>query len=224
MKILKKILKWSLITFIVWLTCQGLVYGYWLSRAWNDSNLAEDIDKQMETLPSDVLFKKVASFNLMIVDPYRDSAWGILIDRKDKRVVSILIKRLKSWNRQTRVGAMRALGDIGDKRSIKPLMDIVKKSKIDYNYDGAETPDYIVALEALARMRYEPAYKYAVEITTKEEPNNFKGYGVIMLGYFEKPEALPILKRILEEEKDLSWARKSNTEEAIQRIESAQKK
>ena len=223
MKIFKRIILWGVIAFFLWVGVQAASYYYWIWRGWNDADFSDDIDKYMEKFSSDQLYKKVASVTLMVIDPYRDSAWGILIKRKEKRVVPILIKELGSWHRDVRVGAIRALGDIGDERAIEPLMEIVKKGKIDYGYNKGPIPDYLEALMALAKMKYEPAYKYALDfVTTEQEPNNLRGYGIIMLGYFEKPEALPILRKIASE-KDLPWYRQKNVEEAIQRIESAQK-
>lgn len=224
MKIFKRLILWSVMTVFLWIGIQTTSYYYWIWRGWNDSNLSSDINKHMEKFSSDELFKKIKGINLTIVNPYRDGAWRVLIDRKDRRIVPILIKELKSWNKDTRVGAIRVLGDIGDERAMKPFMEIVRNARIDYSYDiKTPTPDYIVALQALAKMKYEPIYHYAVEFaTSKDKPNNLKNYGVMMLGDFKKSEALPILRKIAEEEKDLPWIEQTNFKNAIQSIESAQ--
>ena len=187
-----------------------------------DANLREDINKYMENFSSDDLLSRVKGISFTIVDPYKDSAWGILIKRKDKRLVPVLINELTSWNRLTRVTAIRALGTIGDESAAEPLMAIVNRAKIDYLHnDIVDAEEYLEALEALAKMKYEPAYQYALELVLlKNDPKNFRSSGIIMLGYFEKPESISLLKKIYDEHPE-GFIR-DNVKSAIQRIESAQ--
>lgn len=50
-------------------------------------------------------------------------------------------------------------------------------------------------------MKHEAAYPYAIWLATlKDDPYDFRSYGITMLGFFEKPESIPILKKIASED------------------------
>lgn len=57
-------------------------------------------------------------------------AADILGKRKDISVVPVLLKLLKEEDRITRSAASIALGNIGSKKAVKPLMDLIKGSKV----------------------------------------------------------------------------------------------
>jgi HEAT repeat protein len=202
-----------------WVMYQGASYFYWWSWATNPSASVQ-LKEHLRTFSSEKLLGMTWSASRY--NPYPGTALAILAERKEKKIVPIFLKGMKSPDVYVRHSAMMALADIGDERAIEPLMEIVRKATIDYGYNGNLMPDYVVALMALSKMRYEPVYHYAIEFaTSKVEPNNLKGYGVIMLGNFENPEALPILKQIAQE-KNLPWYSEGNVKNAIKQIEAAQ--
>lgn len=216
----KSMKKWIGIGIGIIITYEISCFMYWASLgiSFNEYTKKEDAFRKSSTK---VLIRKLHSVDIFSSCP----RWAMqeLAKRKAREAVPELIKLLNPWHKIRNFDVIYALGEIGDERAIEPLMKIVKRANIEVNVKKPISNDTLEALLALAKLKYEPMYNYAVKLATLEDaddPNNLKGYGITMLGYFEKPEALPILKKISEGK--LDWARRSNVENAIKQIESAQ--
>lgn len=164
--------------------------------------LYRDTKDAWNNKPTVFLLWKLLGYNPINADIAAD----ILGERKEKSAVPILLIGLQSPLGMTKWRAMHTLGEIGDKRAIKPLMSIVKKDMKDDNYYGA--------LRALSEMKYEPILPIVIKMTRGTE--NERGDAVLMLGDFEDPKLLPILKKIAEEDKE-DYIR-DRAKEAIDRI------
>lgn len=137
---------------------------------------------------------------------HADIAADILGERKEKIAVPILLIGLRSPLRMTKWRAMRTLGQIGDQRAVKPLMAIIENRAKDENYYRA--------LSALSEMKYEPTLPIVIKMTQGTETE--RGEAIPMLGKYEDPKLLPILRKIAEQDKEADI--RNRAEEAILRI------
>jgi len=80
----------------------------------------------------------------------------MVLYKETDNAVPRLLRSLKSFFNYRRQGAISALAVINDKRSIGPLMNIVKK--------GRKNPNYLDAIGALSTMKYEGVYPEVIEI------------------------------------------------------------
>lgn len=223
-----KIIKKSVITFLilifVWLLFQGGCKVYWYIMAWSMGS-PENYSKVVDTfraLPSETVIKKLHTIDMS--SPYPQMAIKVLVERREKKAVPELIKLTKSWNEHIRRDAIWALGLINDSRAVKPLMEIVNRTRIDsISYDKKYPPyEYFEALTALSRMKYEGVYSYAVKFASSENSSRFfKGQAITMFKYFEKQESIPLLKKIAAENKE--WTLHDGALDAIKHIELLQK-
>ncbi|MDD4013010.1 MAG: hypothetical protein PHW14_02300 [Candidatus Omnitrophica bacterium] len=216
MKSYKMLAKLCLVMTGLWVALQVAWYFMYETLPLKD---VDKIERTYKGLSSDELQGKLDSF--IIFDPYRVIAASVLCERKDPKVVPYLIRELKSWNRSRRSTAMMELGKIGDERAIAPLMKIATGSRVDLTYDGVATPDYIQALESLAKMKYKEVRQYAVEFAAlKNDLNDFRAYGITMLEYLEDPQAIPLLLKISKNDPEDYIRHKA--QRAIDKIEAAQ--
>ena len=208
----KKIIRLLILLATIWILFQAACYGYWWLRAWEGPDLYAEMKDRVRALPSEQVIKKLHSFQ--ISSPYPFIALQILVERKEKKIVPILLKQLKSWNRHDRHNAIWALGIIGDERAIGPLMAIIRK--------GEEDPDYRSALLALSEMKYEGAFPYVIKIAKKEYPKNCGA--INLLKEFGEPKCIPLLLEIKNTIKDgTPNARfyQSSIDDAIEEIKSS---
>lgn len=155
------------------------------------------VTKNYRGLSTEELIKKTRAYNIL----WRDEAMEVLATRKEDKAVWRFIELLNSPIKSVRQIAMFSLGEIGDERAIEPLMKIVKEEQVDITYKKHDNPDSIEALKALAMLKYEGAYSYAVWLAgLNDDPNDFRSYGITMLEYFEKPESISILEKIAKED------------------------
>ena len=162
-----------------------LSFSYWCVRGIFEPMGALRIQRQYETLPSEQLIKKLHSIDP--ISPYRRIAMTVLTKRKATEAVPDLIKLTKSLNPYTKAHAIRSLGEIGDKRAIPRLLEILKKGK-DKN------GNYRNALYSLSRISYEPIRPIALELLKR--PDGLRNGAVGMLEYVGKKGDLPLLQKM----------------------------
>jgi len=186
----KIIIRCIVVIICTWCIYQGACYIHWFLMAWSGPGPRDKIVAALEEMPTQQVIKKLHSVD--IFSPYPQTAISVLADRKDKSAVPSLIRLLKVWNPHIRRDAIWALGVIDDSRAIEPLMDIVKS--------GEKNSDYVNALSALSKMRYEGAYNYVVE--RAKEPDAYRNGSVEMLKNYGKPESIALLLEIKNNIKD----------------------
>ncbi|MBN1526590.1 MAG: hypothetical protein JW919_03280 [Candidatus Omnitrophica bacterium] len=158
---------------------QDFIFSF---RSFIEPKIYERIEKSWRNKTNDFLLRQVNSAN----NAYSGIATSILVERKEKKAIPILLKQTKSWNKQTRISAFIALGEIGDPSVIEPFMKIVR--------NGRENPQFLNAIDALSIMRYETIYS---EILKMVNDGYHTSWAVDMLERFpEKPETLPALEKI----------------------------
>lgn len=189
--------------------------GIWMFRNFVNPKLHEETIEKFKTKSNEYLIKQLKSKNYAIVG----IAAGILYQRDEREAVPVLLELTKSKNEQIRTTAFIVLGNFNNERAIEPLMNIIDK--------GPNHRDYIDALRALSIMRYEPVYPLIIEILESKESDVLyedKPYAVGMLEYYAKPESIPLLDKIIEEESkkskglDIHWNIQTNAEDAIKNI------
>jgi HEAT repeat protein len=185
LKVVKKISLLLLSIGFGFIVLQGCGAIYWsiVGLSYSPDNYMEKVD-EFRALPTEELLKELTPF--FIASPHRFMAIKAVNERKEKQAVPILIKQSRSWNNQIRIDAIWSLGVIGDSRAIEPLMKIVR--------EGEKHPNYVNALSALSKMRYDGAYKYVVERAKK--PDAYRNGSVGMLKEFGRPESIPLLVEI----------------------------
>lgn len=130
--------------------------------------------------------------------------------KETNSAVPRLIRSLRSPFKYTREGAIRDLALIKDERSIGPLMSIVGKGPQKDSYE------YLLALDALAKMHHEPIYPILLKMTKDDADSSWV---VGMLEQFpDKTETLPVLKVIADSNKQKYIREKA--QKAIKNIES----
>lgn len=197
----------------LWVALQVVWYFIFITIP---SKEIKQIEASHRGLGSDILLKKLDS--PIIYDPYKFIAVSVLCERKDPKIVPYLIRELKSWSRDRRRAAMLELGKIGDERAIEALVKIAKSKPINYSLsEDIIVPDNIRALEALSKLKYPPAYNYAIEMANS---NRYRANGVLMLEYLEDTKAIPLLKKIAQDDPE-DYIR-HNAQRAIDKIEVAQ--
>jgi hypothetical protein len=217
---IKKIRNWAIALIIIFVLSPVVSYSFWWTTAWLSGGSPKwqaEIEDNYKKLSSKVLIKKLRSYNNLYdpacFGPYSYIALHILVERREKEAVPVVLKFLNSWDKGRRQTAIWALGVIGDDRAINPLMNIVKQ--------GEKHPDYVAALSALSKMKYEGAFKYVIERSRKEDA--YRNGSVSMLGDFSKPECIPLLLDMKSRIKDSDPSPKlgrSFIDDAIKHIES----
>lgn len=150
--------------------------------------------------PNLILNKKVGYHNTssdqLIKEMNWSNLWSELIvkevsDRKEKHAVTKLIKLLSSPFKSQREEAIRALGEIQDSRAIEPLMNVVKKEKMDY--------EYFLTLQVLSKFHHKDIYRRVINLATtdpKKDPLDNRSYSIDMLKNFDTIETNKILRQI----------------------------
>jgi len=178
---------------------QDFVFSF---RSFIQPNVWDDIKDRWEDKSSNFLLRKLQSNNTA----YFGIANTILVERKEKRAIPVLLRLTKSWDKQRRISAFIALGELKDKRAIEPLMLIAK--------EGVKHRDYVNVLRALSIMKYEPAFPYVSELARSNSED--RAYAMRMLADYGKPETIPLLEHIAEN--DSEWDVQENAKEAIEKI------
>jgi len=176
---------------------------YWRFRELIQPNLVEDTRELYREKSSEYLIKVLKGGNRPLIV----AAAEILKNRRDTYVVNEMIKITNSDQYQgLRITAMHILAEIGDVRSIPILMRFIDS--------GREDPQYLNALDALSIMHYEEIYPEILEMI---HDNYHISWAVDMLERFpEKPETLPALQRIAEN--DQEWYIREKAKDAIAHI------
>ena len=142
----------------------------------------------------------------------------LLGDLKDKKATKVLIKQLKSKNEHVRSKAVDALGKIGDRRAVEPLLELLSNSN-----DGFIRSDIIEALGntgdtravqpiinncrhnricsknsilALGKLKNPKAYSFLMDLFKNHDYRD-KGYMIEALGYYDNPVVFKILKNAI---------------------------
>lgn len=168
------------------MTSPPIQIAKWMILSGLHWRITDEIKMAWETKSTIFLLWKLMGYDYEKVG----IAAEILSERKERLAMPILLLHLHSpfWiNRQM---AIHELGEMGDPRAITPLMRIVKK--------GASNENYINALYALSKLKYEPALPIVIDLLKNEH----KLAALEMLGYFGKAETLPLLRNIAENDVD----------------------
>ena len=220
-----KLTKKYVIICLIIIIIIGVTYPFWIYAFWtmiapfSDPDWISEIREDYGKLSSDELIDKIKGFcnpySLSYSSPYPMAALEVLVDRHENKAVPILLKFLDCKSRARRQAAIWALGIIGDKRAVGPLMQIIRK--------GEKHPDYRVTLRALSEMKYEGAFPYVEQIAKKPYPES--SGAITYLKEFEKPEGIPLLQAIKSQIKDtdpLARFDRNRIDDAIEHIRSSQ--
>lgn len=184
--------KFFVIFIIVSLSCIVITsppvqIAKWMILEFLAPHIYSDIKVDWQKKPTAfLLWKLVMNYNYI----QADVAAEILSERKEKMAVPILVMGLKSPLEMVRRRAILTLGDIGDKRAIKPLISIIKR--------GSKNGEYFSALGSLAKLKYEPIIPILMQMLNEEK--NDRAEAVRILGYFKKAELLPLFEKIAAED------------------------
>ena len=188
-----------------------------LSRGFLDPMHSLRVLREYEAMDNDALIKKVKGVHLEA----DETAIGILADRRDVRLLDVLLDFLTSRFKRRREIALRELSKYNDLRIIGPVMNIVRNKKQNGVIDG----EYFSALLLLSKMKHEEAWPYVVELAQKGAP--ISNGSPNMLKCFEKPEGIPLLKamekKIIKSSPVAERVQRSIVEKAIQHLETIQK-
>lgn len=159
---------------------------------------------ELRSLPSETLIKKLHPIHPLASTPML--TMQVLGERGEKEAVPELIKSLKSWNPDNRYQAIRALGNIGDRRAVEPLLEIVNKG------DSKSNPNYLAALLSLCQIGYEPIRPIVLERLSR--PDGVRNGSLKMMEYIGRKEDILTLEQMLQNFKD----NKSRIEDTIKSI------
>ncbi len=151
-------------------------------------SLQLDLPQEYAKKSTDWLLKEMDSFNWRSADV----AYGVLMDRKEKRAVPKIIEKIK---RDPGNAAMyvQALARIGDPSAVPSILEVIKEQK-----DKTPANDiYEKSVVALAELKYQGIWSTLVNLaqSNKEEDMALAVRG--MQAYGSK-EALPYLNNISE--------------------------
>ena len=145
-----------------------------------------DLERGYNTKSSEFLLHELHSLNW-----FREKlAYGILVDRKDKRVLPYILKKI-NINKANAVSYVQSLAEIGDKDTLPVVVNIVNEQK-------DKTPRnelYWYSLVALSEFHYDPVWPVACKLADSDNVNDVI-LGVAMLGAFQKTDGLPLLENI----------------------------
>ena len=124
-----------------------------------DALRGEELNKVYSKKSSDFLLKELHSASW-----YKESlAYGILVDRKDKRILPYILKRIHIKDGVEKAGYIQALVKIGDVNTVPVIVNIMD-SQIDKNPNNYV---YWHCVIALAKFKYEPIWSVLLcEIST----------------------------------------------------------
>lgn len=166
------------------ITSPPIQIAKWMVLSFLAPDIEENITKKWEKKSNTYLLRKMQNYDFM----YSGIAAEILAKRKEPRAFPILMKNTHSLFWLKRKTAIQVLGDLGDKRAIKPLLKIVDR--------GPKNADYETSLNALSKLGCDSVYPLVLNMLNKKHGDGT--LAIDMLGNFAKPESLPILQRIYE--------------------------
>lgn len=165
----------------------GLPLSISFYRVLFDPMASLKIEKEFRKLPSDVLVKRLHAFHPFSATPLY--AIEVLAERREAQAVPDLIKITDSWNPDRRYQAIRALGLIGDKRAVEPLLKIVNEREPN------ENKFYRSALLSLCQIGYGPIRPVVLE--RLKRPDGARNGSVKMMEYIGKKDDIPLLEEML---------------------------
>ncbi|MBN2453703.1 MAG: HEAT repeat domain-containing protein [Candidatus Omnitrophica bacterium] len=165
----------------------GLPLSISFYRAIFDPMASLKIEKEFRKLSSDVLIRKLHPIHPFSATPLY--AIEILAERQDTKAVPDLVKSINSWNPDRRYQAIRALGLIGDKRAVEPLLKIVNDGELK----GKKY--YRSALLSLCQIGYEPMRPVVLE--RLKRPDGARNGSAKMMEYIGKKDNIPLLEGML---------------------------
>ena len=183
----KKILIGLLVVVLLAALFPVASYIYWLGRAYLDPMGALRIQEQFEKLPSEELLRKLHSIDP--ISPYPSIAIDVLTKRKEPMAVPVFIELTKSRNKMLRSHVIRSLCEIGDKRAIPRLLEIVEAGEIKPPSDSHD------ALYSLCLLGYEPVRPYVLKML--RSPDALNNGSLTMLRNIGKKEDIPTLGEML---------------------------
>lgn len=176
----------SLLIFYFVVTSYPVQMGWWMFMDFTNPKLTEQTKTKYMTESNQFLLRKLDDKVYVRVG----IAANILQQRNEPKAIPILIKKLKSSNDEIRQEAISTLCYWGNKDGIEAVQNIVKQ--------GRTHKDYNDALYYLSQIHNDQVYADILK-------NAYDGYEtslvVGMLEQFpEKPETLPALKKIAEQD------------------------
>jgi len=159
------------------------VYGF--IEGIFDAMRSSDIRQEYEKKTTDWLLNEINSYNYMRAH----IAYGVLVDRKEKRAVPIIIEKMKK-EKVNKSMYIQALGTIGDKQSIPFIVEAIESNKKD-----SQDEVYWHGNIALANLKYKPAWDVAIDLSRS---NNIYDMSLAtdMFEVFGDKRAIPYLEEI----------------------------
>ncbi|MCG3205433.1 MAG: hypothetical protein KCHDKBKB_02154 [Elusimicrobia bacterium] len=195
----------AVVTYLT-ITSYPIQMGWWMFKDFVNPKLTEQTESAFRKKSSAYLLRKLKSKVYAQVD----IAEFILRERKENRAIPILIELTKSKNKTIRSGAIQSLGFWQDEKAIDALNQIVRIGQ-------SQGSDYLNALYALSQAHHDPIYP---EILNMAKNGSHTSWVVELLEHFpEKPETLPALKKIAEQDPE-SYVR-DKARKAIEKIQAS---
>lgn len=183
----KKIIWLILIALIVVFVLKPAAETFWAQwMGFVSPNYQNYMLKKWEKKSTNFLIAKLNHPSLF----YSSIASSVLARRKDLTKENKLINIVKSnfiIFPHTKSGALGVLYAWDEQTAVNLSMEILRSSKNHPLYDDA--------LLHLARRRYEPAYPYVLDLA--KDPDPMSTAAVKYLEDYAKPEAIPILEKML---------------------------
>lgn len=166
------------------------VYGY--IEGIFDALRPIEIQKEYSAKSNDRLLDEMDSYNWKRAHV----AYGILVDRKEKRAIPKIVKKMKK-EKENESMYIQALASIGDKSVIPIILNSIsnaeKKSQNEVYWEGNI---------ALAKFQYAPAWETAVELSRSLDVFDLR-LAMDMFEAFGDKRAIPYLEDIRVKRKNM---------------------
>jgi len=183
-----------IIVFLVVTVCLGIyrvsIEAVWANfRDYTSSNYYDAKLKEWSNKPTDFLIDKLGHPS----DIWDGVAGNILAKRKDLSKESKLIKIvLADPSQRKRASTLGVLFSWDIKTASDLSMGFIK--------EGGKHPLYYIAMLHLSHVKHPPAFPYLEQMA--KQPDGYENGSVNMLKDFGRPEAIPILEKMLSDIKE----------------------
>lgn len=160
------------------------VYGF--IEGMFDALRSSDLRQAYENKSNDWLLNEMNSYNYMRAH----IAYGILVDRKEKRAVPIIIEKMKR-EKANEPMYLQALASIGDREAIPAIVEVMNSQEDK----SGNNEVYREAVIALSKLKYEPIWDSLVELAQSKRASDMSLAIYAMRDYGNK-SAIEYLREI----------------------------